>query len=246
MQIIRSLLTWLQLVVFKNTQPNAQGEERKVTILFSDLQDYSIACECLPALKVMGMLNQYLTLMNELVNQYYGYVIEFMGDGILAVFGAPHYRTDHAEQAVRCAIAMQHQLQHLNSEWRRAGLTQYWQGHCGERMRIRIGIHCGTAVIGHLGSPTCRKYAVVGNVVNVAARLEALNKELRTDILLSAETCGYLPETMARDLTDLGEFRVKGRETPIRVYTGPRVISAKRPSHYDQAPLLHAGLEANA
>ena len=246
MQIIRSLFTWLYLVIFKHAQPNVQGEERKVTILFSDLQDYSIACECLPPLKLMGMLNQYLTVMNELVNHYHGYVIEFMGDGILAVFGAPQDRTDHAEQAVCCAIAMQRHLQRLNREWRRTGLTQYWRGRGGELMRARIGIHGGTAVVGHLGSPSRRKYAVVGKVVNVAARLEALNKDLRTEILLSAETCGHLPETMVRDLTDLGEFRVKGRETPIRVYAGPKVIPAKRPSDYDQVPLRYAGLEASA
>lgn len=246
MKTIRSLLTWLRLAIFRYTQPNVQCEERKVTILFSDLQDYSIACECLPPLKVMGMLNQYLTVMNELVNQYHGHVIEFMGDGILAVFGAPHYRTDHTEQAVRCAMAMQNHLQFLNREWRRTGLTHYWRERRGEPMRARIGIHCGTAVVGHLGSPSCRKYAVVGNVVNVAARLEALNKELRTDILLSAETCGHLPETMVRDLTDLGEFRVKGRETPIRVYTSPKAIPEKLPSDRVKAPLRYAGLEASA
>lgn len=246
MTTIRSLLTWLYLAILRHTQRNAQGEERKVTILFSDLQDYSIACECLPPLKVMSILNQYVTVMNKLVNQYHGHVIEFMGDGILAVFGAPHYRTDHAEQALRCAIAMQLHLQELNREWRRTGLTQYWQGRCGESMRARIGIHCGAVVMGHLGSATRRKYAVVGNVVNVAARLEALNKELSTDILLSAEICRQLPETMARDLTDLGEFRVKGREMPIRVYTGPKAIPATCPADYDPAPLRYAGIEAGA
>ncbi|MFO1430690.1 MAG: adenylate/guanylate cyclase domain-containing protein [Candidatus Competibacteraceae bacterium] len=245
MQLIRSLLTWLYLAILRHTQRNGQGKEQKVTILFSDLQDYSIACEYLPPLKVMSIINQYVTVMNKLVNQYHGHVIEFMGDGILAVFGAPHYRTDHAEQALRCAIAMQYQLQQLNQEWRRIGLTQYWRGRCEESMRARIGIHCGTVVIGHLGNSARRKYAVVGNVVNVAARLEALNKELRTDILLSAETCGQLPEPMARELTDLGEFKVKGREIPIRVYTGPKAIPTQRPADYEQIPLRYAGLEAS-
>lgn len=246
MTTIRSLLTWLRLTIFRYTQPNVQGEERKVTILFSDLQDYSIACECMPPFKVVSMLDQYLAVMNALVDQYHGHVIEFVGDGILAVFGAPYYRADHAEQAVRCAIAMQRQLQVLNREWCRVGLTQFWRKRRSEYMSARIGIHCGTAIVGHLGSPRRRKYAVVGNVVNVAARLEALNKELRTDILLSAEICRHLPEAIARDLIDLGEFRVKGRETPIRVYTGPTAILQNLPSDLGEVPLLYAGIEASA
>jgi len=215
------------LLLAQREQPNLSGEERMVTVLFSDLRDYSIFCEHLPPAKMVGMLNQYLTAMNTLIDQHHGCVIEFMGDAILAVFGAPYYQADHPEQAVRCAIAMQTQLQILNREWRQAGLTQSWTGHSGEDVNARIGIHYGAVIAGTLGSPTRMKYTVIGDTVNVAARLEALNKELGTHILIGGEVYRHLSSDIASQLVDLGEFRVKGHEFPIHVYTCPTTGSGR-------------------
>ena len=209
------------LLLAQREQPSLGGEERVVTVLFSDLRDYSIFCEHLPPAKMVEMLNQYLTAMNVLIDQHQGCVIEFMGDAILAVFGAPHYRPDHPEQAVRCAIAMQSQLQLLNREWRQVGLTRSWSGRSGEYVSTRIGIYCGAVIAGTIGSSTRMKYTVIGNTVNVAARLEALNKELGTQILIGGEVYRHLSGDLAGQLIDLGEFRIKGHELPIRVYTVP-------------------------
>jgi adenylate cyclase len=226
------------LLLAQREQLNLSGEERVVTVLFSDLRDYSIFCEHLPPVKMVEMLNQYLTAMNTLIDQHHGCVIEFMGDAILAVFGAPYYRPDHAEQAVRCAIAMQTQIQILNREWRQTGLTRSWSGSGGEYVNARIGIHYGAVIAGSLGSPTRMKYTVIGDTVNVAARLEALNKELGTHILIGGEVYRHLSTDIASQLVDLGEFRVKGHEFPIHVYTCPTTGSgrvAETAAHPDAA-----------
>ncbi|MFO1434572.1 MAG: adenylate/guanylate cyclase domain-containing protein [Candidatus Competibacteraceae bacterium] len=216
------------LLLTQRGRSDLNGEERVVTILFSDLRDYSIFCEHLPPAKMVEMLNQYLTAMDALIDQHHGCVIEFMGDAILAVFGAPYYRPDHPEQAVRCAIAMQTQLERLNREWRQEGATRSWAGSGSEYVSARIGIHYGAVIAGSLGSPTRMKYTVVGDTVNVAARLEALNKELGTEILIGGEVYRHLPADLAGQLVDLGEFRVKGYEFPIHVYTYPTTDSGTK------------------
>ena len=195
------------------------GEERVVTVLFSDLRGYSTISEQLPPVQTVEMLNKYLGAMNELIDEHHGCVIEFIGDAILAVFGAPNVVPDHSEQAVRCAKKMRARLVDLNKEWDSSGLSRYWKG-CGmEQLGARIGIHTGRVVAGNLGSRTRMKYAVIGDTVNVASRLEGLNKELKTDILLSMDVYAHLPEDLISDIVDQDEHKVKGREQKVRVYS---------------------------
>ena len=102
------------------------GEERVVTVLISDIRGYSTICERLPPVHVVDMLNCYLSAMSEVIDEHQGCVIEFLGDAILAVFGAPRYLPDHSERAVRCALRMRERLVELNQDWRESGLSQYW------------------------------------------------------------------------------------------------------------------------
>jgi adenylate cyclase len=231
------------MLLAQREHPNLSGEERVVTVLFSDLRDYSIFCEHLPPVKMVEMLNQYLTAMDALIDQHHGCVIEFMGDAILAVFGAPYYRPDHPEQAVRCALAMQNQIQILNREWRQTGLTRSWTGSGGEYMNARIGIHYGAVIAGTLGSPARMKYTVIGDTVNVAARLEALNKELGTQLLIGGEVYRHLSSDIASQLVDLGEFRVKGHEFPIHVYTCPTTGSGSGVAEKTEPPDADGDME---
>ncbi|NOX43273.1 MAG: adenylate/guanylate cyclase domain-containing protein [Gammaproteobacteria bacterium] len=195
------------------------GEERVVTVLFSDLRGYSTISEQLPPVQVVDMLNRYLGAMNVLIDTHSGCVIEFIGDAILAVFGAPNTVPDHSEKAVCCAIEMRKRLVELNKEWEKSGLSRYWK-NCGmQELGARIGIHTGPVVAGNLGSRTRMKYAVIGDTVNVAARLEALNKELGTDILISADVYAHLPEELEPDIVDRDVHKVKGREQLVRVYS---------------------------
>jgi adenylate cyclase len=194
------------------------GEERVVSVLLMDLRGYSTISEQLSPQQVVHILNTYLGAMNEIIDEHNGSVIEFIGDAIFAVFGAPLYIADHACCAVRCGIAMQAALERLNHTWDQQGLVSLWRRKGIERLSARIGIHCGPVVVGNLGSQKRMKYSVIGDTVNIAARLEALNKELNTDILISQDVYIQLPESIGRSTQNQGSLQVKGRETPITVH----------------------------
>lgn len=206
-------------VLRQGSQLKLGGEERVVSVLFMDLRGYSTISEQLSPQQVVLILNTYLGAMNELVDEHNGSVIEFIGDAIFAVFGTPRYMADHASCAVRCGIAMQAALEGLNQTWSAQGLDRLWQRNGIERLSARIGIHCGPVVVGNLGSQKRMKYSVIGDTVNIAARLEALNKQLHTDILISQDVYIQLPEAICRATHNQGSFQVNGREAPITVHS---------------------------
>ncbi len=181
------------------------GEERLVTVLFADLRGYSTISERLAPREVVALLNAWLGEMQEAIDAAGGTVIEFLGDAILTVFGAPAPTSDHAERAVRCALEMRRRLVELD---RRLEVP----------LEHRIGVHTGLAVAGNIGSATRTKYTVIGDAVNVAARLEHLNNELGTDILVSGATLALVPPG-AFAVVDHGDVPVKGRVEPVRVYS---------------------------
>ena len=169
--------------------------------------------------EVVNLLNDYLTAMNAEIDRHQGCVIEFLGDAILAVFGAPVATSGHPERAVRCALAMREALGRLNAEWERRGLAAGWRARGLDALAQRIGVHTGLVVAGNLGSAHRMKYAVIGDAVNVAARLEALNKNLGTELLISDAVWAELPDELARQAHDQGLHKVKGRDQQIQVWS---------------------------
>ena len=199
--------------------PDLGGEERVVSILFSDLKSYTTLSEFLSPAQMLNLLNDYFGAMNEIVDAHRGCVIEFLGDGMLVVFGAPAYDAEHADQAVRCALAMQTQLHILNEQWVESGLARLWSSHGVEQIEMRIGVHTGPVVAGNVGSHARMKYGVIGDSVNVAARLEGLNQHLSTSILLSEEVKSSLSLALSQELKDCGSHGVKGRNREVHTYT---------------------------
>jgi adenylate cyclase len=195
------------------------GEEREVTIVMTDLHGYTTLSESASPTQVVALLNQYLGAMNAIIDGHLGCVIEYTGDGILAVFGAPNPLVDHAEEAVRCAMAMRERLAELNRGWEASGEAEMWRQRGLERLAMRVGLHRGWVVAGNLGSETRLKYSVIGDTVNVAARLEQLNKELDTDILMSEAVREGLSEELAARLEARGSHLVKGRHEAIEVWS---------------------------
>ncbi len=195
------------------------GEERQVTVLLTDLANYSTLAEFLPPVAVVQTLNAYMTAMGELIDQHGGCVIEYQGDAILCVFGAPGELPGHAQAAVECASAMVQRLHALNAEWQASGLAELWQARGISRIGARVGIHTGRVVAGNVGSASRVKYAVVGDAVNVAARVEALNKETGTELLFTQATWQALDASLQLRSAFHGEHAVKGRATPVRVWT---------------------------
>ncbi len=194
------------------------GEVRDVTVLFSDLRGYSTISEALSPTETVEFLNQYLTVMNEVIDAHGGVIIEFLGDAILAVFGAPNDLEGHPERAVRCAIAMRDALEAFNVRSSTEGRAP-WQKKDFDKLGQRIGIHTGEVVAGNLGSRVRVKYAVIGDAVNVASRCEGLNKTLGTDILCTSATWDRLPADLRAKLTDRGAHDVKGRAQKVAVFS---------------------------
>ncbi len=159
------------------------GERRKITILISDLRGFSSLCERLTPEQVVSILNIYLGAMAEVIENYRGSINEFIGDAILAVFGAPIVGEDHPERAVACALAMQLAMDAVNNRLREQGLPALEMG---------IGVHTGEVVVGNIGSQKRAKYGVVGSHVNLTSRIETYT--VGGQILIS--------ESSARELGD--------------------------------------------
>lgn len=192
--------------------PETRGELRPVTLLFSDLQGFTTLSEGMTAPDIVALVNEYFDVMLEIVDRHGGVVDKLMGDGIMAYFGAPKSLPDHAARGVACALEMQAAMEPFREAALRRGLPA---------LHMRIGIHTGEAVVGLIGSRTREEYSVIGDIVNVASRLEGMNKEFGTTILVSEET--YQASGSGTPAELIGEAAVRGRKQPVRVYAiGPR------------------------
>ncbi len=183
------------------------GGQREVTILFADLRGFSTWAETSPAVEVVQGLNAYFTEMDIAIRAHGGLVLQFIGDEIEAVFGAPLSDPQHAAHAVAAAADMQARLEAWNQHRRATGQRE---------LRHGIGIHSGTVVAGNIGSAERMSYALVGDAVNVASRIESLNKQFGSTILVSGTTRDLLADRSG--LQPLESTRVKGRSAEVEVY----------------------------
>lgn len=181
------------------------GERRSITILTSDLRGFTSLSERLQPEEVIHLLNLYLEQMAEVINRYGGTIDEFMGDGILVLFGAPTPQENHAIQAVACACAMQLAMGAVNEQLKQFHLPQVQMG---------IGIHTGEVVVGNIGSEQRTKYGIVGSPVNLTYRIESYTKG--GQILISQETldaAGSYIQVCGRQ-----QVQPKGISQPITIY----------------------------
>jgi len=187
--------------------PALRGERRHISILFSDLRGFTTLSESMPPDDVAARLNEYFEAMTKAIFAHRGMVNDFVGDGIVAFFGAPLADPQHALNAVRGAAEMDRSLAALNARWGAAGLPE---------LRMGIGVHTGQVFVGNIGGTARVKYTVVGDPVNLASRVEGLNKDLGTTILITGETFAAVSEQV--DVKDRGLMTVKGRVQPVHVY----------------------------
>jgi adenylate cyclase len=184
-----------------------EGERRQVSILFTDLRGFTTLSERMAPEQMAARLTEYFDAMTSAIFVRRGMVNDFIGDAILAVFGAPLDDPEHARHAVLSALAMVETLDRLNERWTGEGLPA---------LRMGVGIHTGEVFAGNVGRAGKVKYAVVGDTVNLASRVESLNKELGTTMLVTEAT--YRAAGLDLEVKDRGPVSVKGREEPVRVY----------------------------
>jgi adenylate cyclase len=194
------------------------GEEREVTILFSDIRDFTTLSESRSPKDVLDILNTYLTRMSAIVEQNGGVVDKYIGDAVMALFGAPlthEFDTDHA---LRAAVEMIRALKELNTEFKKRGLPE---------LEIGVGVNTALVVAGNMGSSSRLNYTVIGDGVNLASRLEGLTKEKKygAQIIISDET---LKKAKGSYITRyLGEAAVKGKSEIVPIHALLDIISVK-------------------
>jgi adenylate cyclase len=185
------------------------GQRVPVSVLFSDIRGFTAMSEKMAAEDVVEMLNEYLGSMAEIVFRHGGTLDKFIGDAVMAFWGAPLPRPDHAGCAAGAAVEMLEELERLNRKWESEGRPA--------GLRIGIGINTGDAVVGNIGSLGHKvEYTVIGDTVNLASRLEGLNKEMGTAVLLSPATAAALGDGW--DVAPLAEVHVKGKENAVQIF----------------------------
>ena len=181
------------------------GEKQNLTFLFTDIADFTSHAENLTPESLVHQLNEYLDLVSEIIIKHGGTVDKFIGDAVIAFFGAPTYQIDHAQRAVDCACSIQEELNKIEKS--AAGPF-----HLG---RTRIGIHTGGAVVGNIGGRERVNYTVVGDPVNTAARLEGANKYLGTSICVGQQTQENCTTSKFRPI---GELQLKGKSSSLMTF----------------------------
>jgi class 3 adenylate cyclase len=192
-------------------RPDQQGESLQVTVLFSDIRNFTTISERLNPHEVVEMLNAYFSRVCEPILEGGGTVDKFIGDAVMAVFGSPVPYEDHAQRALRAALAMSE----LAREFR-FWMNEHFAHVDLPRFEIGIGLHTGDAVIGSIGSPKRMEFTAIGDTVNTASRLEGLTKELGWTIVASSDTIHAASSTVSTGKRE--KVSVKGREGHIEVF----------------------------
>ena len=187
--------------------PTLGGEVREVTILFSDIAGFTGLSESLTPEALVAFLKVYLTEMTEVVETHGGFVDKYIGDAVVAVFGAPFLTTDHAIRAVRAAIESQRRLKSMQS---------LFSVGAGRKITARIGVNTGDVLLGNIGGERRFNYTVIGDAVNLAARLESANKIFGTEILIGEYTATAC--RLEFDLREIDRVRVVGQNNPVTIY----------------------------
>lgn len=195
------------------------GEEREVTILFSDIRGFTSLSEFRSPKEVLSFLNVYFTRMSAIIEAHGGVVDKYIGDAIMALFGAPLKHDDDADRAIAAAIAMVEALEEINREMENQGILP--------RLEMGIGVNTGMVVVGNMGSIDRLNYTVIGDAVNIASRIQGLTKikKFQTKIIISEGTLGKARKPYTTK--NLGQVKVKGKSQAIAIYA---LLGKERPS----------------
>jgi adenylate cyclase len=187
--------------------PDLKGERRKITVIFADVRGFTSLSEKLPPEEVFSLLNDYFDRMIDEICKNHGMLNKFMGDGLMAVFGALDDDPYQEENAIKAALGMRRVLD---------GMRERFQSERQIDLRIGIGINTGIALVGNIGSNQRMEFTAIGDTVNLGSRLESATKELGTDIIVSEYT--YVAARTQFQFRPLGQIAIRGRENPVTAY----------------------------
>jgi class 3 adenylate cyclase/CHASE2 domain-containing sensor protein len=211
--------------------PELGGETRDVTVFFSDLVGFSSIAENMTPAELVAFMNEYLSAMTDIIEANGGYVDKYIGDSIVAMFGAPAEDSDHAGNAARAALGCRARLVELNRS------SVAFQGH---EVAQRMGLNSGAALVGNIGSRRRFNYTVMSDAVNVASRIEGANKFYGTTIAASETTVALTGAAFA--WRELDAIRVQGRSTPVKIYELLAEAGKETPRQAEVADIYAQGL----
>lgn len=183
------------------------GDKRDLSVLFSDIRGFTTISEGLTPEALVHLLNEYLTVMTDIVFKYDGTLDKYMGDALMAIYGAPLEQPDHPSRACQSALDMMAELRKLNEKWIREGKKP---------LDIGIGINTGAMMVGNMGSDQRFDYTVMGDAVNLGSRLEGANKNYQTNILISEFTYERIKDEFV--CMEMDSVKVKGKTLPVRIF----------------------------
>jgi adenylate cyclase len=220
----------IEKMVASNKPPALGGDTRGVTVYFSDIASFSTISEKMTPTELVAAMNEYLSAMTDIIERHGGFVDKYIGDAIVAVFGAPLDDPDHATSAVSAAIECATALPHIESV--RAAF--------GQTIQQRIGLNTGEALVGNIGSRRRFNYTVMGDMVNLASRLEGANKFFGTTIMASETTRNATGETFV--WRELDGIKVKGRNQAVKIYEPLGLAGAVSPDQAARVAAYQEGL----
>ncbi len=185
------------------------GETREVTVLFCDIRSFTAMSEKMAAAEVVSLLNRYFTALGKCITSHHGIINKYIGDAIMAIFGAPVVSQNSAQDAFEAALDMRKALQNINKEFERDGLPQ---------LKFGIGIHTGPVFAGTIGAESRMEYTVIGDTVNTASRMESLCKTYKTDLLLSEAAAEKLGSEEQK-LSFVADAEIRGKTELMKLYT---------------------------
>jgi adenylate cyclase len=200
--------------------PELGGVDKDLTVLFSDIRGFTTLSENMTPQELVNHLNVYLTAMTDLILEYGGTLDKYVGDEIMCFWGAPLPQEDHAILACKCALRQMEKLRELNQQWPES-----------KRINIGIGLNSGIMTVGNMGSPGRMNYTLMGDNVNLGARLEGTNKQYGTGIIISEFTYGLVKDHFI--VRELDNIRVKGKNKPVLIYELVDAIDSLEPPPLD-------------
>lgn len=214
-------------VLADREMPALRGQRRHITVLIADIRGFTALSQRIPPEALVAFLNRFLERMIEIILRHRGTLDKFLGDGVLAIFGAPLDDKDHRQHAIEAANEMLDAVDKLRESLHSAH---------GVDLRIGIALHCGSAVVGNIGSEQRMEYTAIGDVVNVTSRIESLNKEFGTELLVSDALSEGLEDQF--DFRDVATVQPRGVDRPMRV----RTVFREHQGHPGSAPQRPTGI----